>query len=286
MSTRIVTDSCSDLPPEVAAASGISVVPLYLNVADETHRDGVDIDADRFYELLEGAPELPTTSQPSVWDFVEVYRDLLEQGHDVVSIHVSSGLSGTVDSALLAREAMGDPSRIEIVDSRLAGGAQGLLALEAAALAREGAERPEVARLARDAVGLHHGYVLLDTLAYLARGGRIGRARALVGTTLRIRPIVSIRDGAVHPEARLRTRSRAMARLAGIVRDLAPISRLHVSYTTGRGDALGLRAALRDLVDADRIVESRLGPVLGTHLGPGAVGVAATRAGGSRGEGG
>ena len=124
MAIRIVTDSCSDLPPEAARASGITVVPLYVTIGGETYRDGVDIDADRFYSLLEELPSLPTTSQPTVADFQEVYQGLLDQGHQVVSIHVGAKLSGTLNSAVQAKASLGDPPQIEIVDSQLASGAQ------------------------------------------------------------------------------------------------------------------------------------------------------------------
>ena len=208
MSVRIVTDSCSDLPPDTALACDIAVVPLYVNAGGETYRDGVDIGADRFYELLQVLPDLPTTSQPSAADFSEVYERLLEEGHDVVSIHVSSSLSGTYNSACQAREMSKDPSRITVVDSLLAGGALGLLALEAAMLAERSDDHSEVAGQAEKRVERQTGYVMVDTLKYLAKGGRIGKAQAFMGGALQLKPILSVRDGAVHPEERPRTRRR------------------------------------------------------------------------------
>ena len=181
MAIRIVTDSCSDLPPEAAHASGIVVVPLYVIIDGETYRDGVDIDADRFYSLLEELPSLPTTSQPTVADFQEVYQGLLDQGHQVVSIHVSAKLSGTLNSAVQAKASLGDPPQIEIVDSQLAGGAQALLALSAAQWAREMSDHCEVAQRVHRSIGRNHSFVVVDTLKYLQKGGRIGKAQAFVG---------------------------------------------------------------------------------------------------------
>ena len=277
MSVRIVTDSCSDLPPDTALAFGITVVPLLVNAGGETYRDGVDISADRFYELLQALPDLPTTSQPSGAEVAEIYDQLLEEGHDVVAIHVSSLLSGTYNSATQARELAKDPSRITVVDSYLAGGALGLLALEAAGLAQQSDDHSEVAGQVEKLVERQTGYVMVDTLKYLAKGGRIGKAQAFMGGALQLKPILSVRDGAVHPVERARTKRKAVARLQSLVQSLAPISRLHVSYTTDPDDAHSLRASLADMVAPENIVESRFGPVLGTHLGPGAIGVAVTR---------
>ena len=277
MTIRIVTDSVSDLPPSVAGANDITVVPLYVAIGSETYRDGVDITADRFYSLLAELPSLPTTSQPSVADFQEVYRRLLDQGHQVVSIHVSAKLSGTLNSAAQARESLGAAPEIEIVDSQLAGGAQALLTLSAARWAGEMSDHREVAHRVERSIGQNHGFVVVDTLKYLAKGGRIGKAQALLGGALQFKPILSIRDGEAHPVDRPRTRKRAMARIIQIVRELAPIHRMHVSYSTGRDLALAIREELADLVEPEHIVESRFGPVLGTHLGPNTIGVAVTQ---------
>ena len=277
MTIRIVTDSVSDLPPSAAGANEITVVPLYVAIGGDTYRDGVDITADRFYSLLTELPSLPTTSQPSVADFQEVYRRLLDQGHRIVSIHVSAKLSGTLNSATQARESLGAASDIEIVDSQLAGGAQALLALNAARWAGEMADHREVARRVERSIGQNHGFVVVDTLKYLAKGGRIGKAQAFLGGALQFKPILSIRDGEAHPVDRPRTRRRAMARIVEIVRELAPIRRMHVSYTTGREHALAIRHEVADLVEPERLIESRFGPVLGTHLGPNTIGVAVTQ---------
>ena len=250
------------------------MVPLYVNIGADTYRDGVDISADRFYSILEQGPVTPTTSQPSVGDFASVYTRLLDEGHQVVSIHVSGKLSGTLNSAAQAKRSLGDPPQIAIMDSGLAGGAQALLVLAAAEWAREMTDAGEVARRAGRSIGRFHSYVVVDTLKYLERGGRIGKAQAFLGGALRYKPIIGIRDGEPHPVERPRTRRRATARVIGLARELAPVSRLHISYSTGPELARAVIEGLADLVEPDDIIESRFGPVLGTHLGPNTIGVA------------
>ena len=173
--------------------------------------------------------------------------------------------------------ACGASEQIEVVDSRPAGGRQALLALSAARWAGEMSDHREVARRVERSIERNHGFVLVDTLKYLAMGGRIGKAQALLGWVLQFNPIVGIRDGETHPADRPRTRRRAQRRIIELVRELAPIHQLHVSYSTGRDNALAVRDELADLVEPERLIESRFGPVLGTHLGPNTIGVAATQ---------
>ena len=277
MAIRIVTDSVSDLPPALASANDVTVVPAYVIIGNETYKDGVEITADRFYARLPQLSRLPTTSQPTIGDFQEVYQRLLDQGHQIVSIHVSSKLSGTVNSATQARASLGDSAQIEIVDSQLASAPMTLTVLSAAQWAREMPDYKEVARRVRQSLVRIHGFVLVDTLEYLQKGGRIGKAQAFVGGMLKVKPILTIRDGEVHPVERPRSLERAKNRLIEITRELAPIRQLNVSYSTDRLQALALRAELAELVDPEHLIESRFGPTLGTYLGPNALGVAITQ---------
>lgn len=279
MAIRIVTDSVSDLPPALASANDVTVIPCYVIIGSETYKDGVEITADRFYSRLEGLSRLPTTSQPTIGDFQEVYQRLLDQGHQIVSIHVSSKLSGTVNSATQAKAAIGDSAPIEIVDSQMASGPMGLIVLDAAQKARELNDYQEVARRVRQTLVRHHGLVLVDTLEYLQKGGRIGKAQAFVGGMLKVKPILTIREGEVHPVERPRSMDRAKNRIIELTRELAPVRQVNVSYSTDRVQALALRAELAELVDPEHLIESRFGPVLGTYLGPNALGVAVTQGG-------
>ena len=176
-----------------------------------------------------------------------------------------------------SRKACETSEQIEVVDSRPAGGRQALLALSAARWAGEMSDHRKVVRRVERSIERNHGFVLVDTLKYLAMGGRIGKAQAFVGGVLSFKRIVGIREGETHPVERPRTRKRAMARLVELVRELAPINQIHLSYSTGRDDALTVRDGLADLVEPERLIESRFGPVLGTHLGPNTIGVAVTR---------
>ncbi len=282
MAIRIVTDSASDLPIPLAQANDITVVPCYVIIGNETYKDGVEITAERFYERLGTMSRLPSTAQPSVADFQEVYQRLLAQGHQIVSVHVSGKLSGTVNSATQAKAALGDSSQIEIVDSNLASAPLTLAALNAAQWAREMTGHYELASRLRQSISRYHNFVLVDTLEYLQKGGRIGKAQAFVGGMLKVKPILSVRDGEVHPLERPRNRDRARARLIELVRELAPLNQINVVYSTDRAQALAVRSELAGMVDPERLVESRFGPVLGTYLGPNALGIAVTRSGDSQ----
>ena len=281
MAIRIVTDSSADLPPEVAERRNITVVPCYVVIGDQSYRDGIDISSEEFYRRLLSDPRLPTTAQPTVADFQSVYRDLLDQGHQVVSIHISGKLSGTLSSAQQARTALGnsDDSRIEIVDSQLASICLGLVAIAAAQRAEDYDSHQQVADETRRDLSLTYGYFALDTLEYLQRGGRIGRAQAFIGSVLNVKPILTLRDGEAHPVERLRNRDRALRRLGELAHQLAPLQQLAVIHSTEPEEAETLLSSLSSLLPAERVVSARFGPTLGTYLGPRAVGVALTRSG-------
>ena len=277
MAIRIVTDSASDFPQALAQANNVTVVPCYIVIGNETYKDGVEITADRFYSRLPDLPRLPSTSQPTIADFQESYQRLLDQGHQIVSVHVSSKLSGTLNSAVQAKAALGDTSDIEIIDSQLASAPMGLVVLDAARIARDSSDLQEVVRQTRLSLQKHHGFVMVDTLEYLQKGGRIGKAQAFLGGMLKVKPILTIRDGEVHPVERPRSLERAKNRLVELAQTLAPIRQVNISYSTDRVQALGIRAQLAELVSPENLVESRFGPVLGTYVGPNALGVAVTQ---------
>ncbi len=274
MAIRIVTDSASDLPVLLAQANDVTIVPCYVVIGDETYKDGVDISSDSFFERLGTLPRLPSTAQPAVADFMEVYQRLLDQGHQVISMHISSKLSGTVNSATQAKAALGNDAQIEIVDSGLASASLALLVLTGARWAREMPDYRELAQRLRQALPNYHTFVLLDTLEYLQKGGRIGKAQAFVGGMLKVKPILTVRDGEVHPLERPRSRERGRARLVEMVKGLAPVRQINVIYSTDRGQALAIRSELAEIVGPENLIESRFGPVLGTYLGHNALGVA------------
>ncbi len=277
MTVRIVTDSSADLPQNLIDQHQITVLPCYVVVDDQTYKDGIEIQADAFYARLQAEGRTPTTSQPTVADFQALYRDLVSQGHQVISIHVSAKLSGTLNSAEQAKASLVDGSQIEIIDSRLASIPLGLAVLDAASILETGAEFHQAADKIRQGLDRHHGLFALDTLEYLHKGGRIGKARAFMGSVLSVKPILRIQDGEAHPVERPRNRDRAIRRLVELAQDLAPVQRLAVIYSTDPERMATLKQDLTGLLPADQIIEARFGSTLGTYIGPDALGVAITQ---------
>lgn len=269
---RVVTDSTSDLPPAVAAELGITVVPAQVQFGNEVYRDGVDLGSDEFYRLLQSRAVLPKTSPAPVAVFREVYRRLSQEGESVVSIHVAARLSATYDAASIASADAECP--VALVDSQSASMACGLLAIVAARAARAGASLKEVEALVRRAIPRTATFGVFGNLEYLARGGRIGRARAFMGEVLRIHPILAIRGGEVIPVERVRTRSRAVERMCQIVEGLGPAEEMAVMRTTDPGEAEALARRLSSAFPAERIYRASIGPSMGTQVGPDALGVA------------
>ena len=276
MTVRIVTDSSADLPAELAQQHQITVLPCYVVMDGQTLKDGVDIQADDFYRRLQAGGPTPTTAQPTVADFQAVYQDLTSQGDQVVSIHVSRKLSGTLNSAEQAKGSL-DGEAVEIIDSRLAAMPLGLVVLEAAALAAEGGSHQEVAEKVRQGLDLHHGLFALDTLEFLQKGGRIGKAQAFLGSVLNVKPILRLHEGEAHPVERPRNRERAMHRLVELVKELGPVRRMAVIHSTDAERMAVLKQELTGLLPADQIIEARFGSTLGTYIGPDALGVAITQ---------
>ncbi len=279
MAVRIVTDSASDLPPELAEQLGVTVIPANLVIDDVTYRDGVDIFPDEFYRRLLAGPRLPTTSQPTVGAFQETYQEILGQGDEIVSLHVSGKLSGTLNSAEQAKASLGgDSAPIEIVDTLNASLSLILIIAGAAELIQQSLSYREVAERVRQDLPLTSVVFALDTLEYLQKGGRVGKAQAFMGSLLSVKPILTLVDGEVHPLERPRNHQRAMRRLTELARAKGPAARLGVIYSTDAQWATELRATLSDLLPEEQIITARFGPVLGTYVGPRAVGIAVTTA--------
>ena len=277
MTIRIVTDSSCDLPSGLIEQYGISVLPCYVVVDDQTFKDGLEIQADDFYRRLLADGRTPTTAQPTPSDFQTVSRELVGQGDQIISIHVSSKLSGTLNSAQQAKASLDDGSAVEIIDSQLASIPLGLAVLDAAIMASKGGSVHDIAGQIRQSLGLHHGLFALDTLEYLQKGGRIGKARAFMGSVLHVKPILRLQDGEAHPVERPRNRERAMSRLVELAQELAPVRRLAVIYSTDPDRMVELKQGLTGILPADQIIESRFGSTLGTYIGPDALGVAVTQ---------
>jgi DegV family protein with EDD domain len=269
----IVTDSTADLTPEMTEELGVTIVPLQVIFGDEAYREGVDITTEDFYERLVRSRQLPTTSAPSVGDFQEVYERLLEEVDSIVSIHIGAKLSATVQAAQTARQSLAKPERVEVVDSQATSLAMGFAIMEAVEADLAGAKLAEVKATAESVVQRTHVLFMLDTLEYLRRGGRIGRARAYLGALLSVKPILTLREGEVYPEERVRTRTRGLERIIQSAIRHQNVKRAAVGHSTTADEAESIRERLAMAFPNVKVHLVRFGPVLGTHAGPGIVGV-------------
>jgi len=268
VTVRVVTDSTADLPADVADALDITVVPLHIHFGEETYEDGVSITSEEFYRRLTSEPHLPKTSAPASGTFTDVYERLARETGEIVSVHISSKLSATHSSALLGRDAVTAPCRVAVIDSYSASIGLGLLAVRAAVLARQGASLDAIVQDINSAIPRTHYFGVVDTLEYLHKGGRIGMATALLGSILKVKPLLGLRDGVAHPIERVRGRQKAFDRLCEMVAGYSGISSLAIAHTTAEEEMERLRARLAQFFPADRILRSRCGATLGTYLGP------------------
>jgi DegV family protein with EDD domain len=270
----IVTDTCHYLPREQVAAHALHEVSLYVHWSDQTQRESEITDYGAYYERLRTSSDLPTTSQPSIGDFLAVYEPLLDAGQDVVSVHLAGGMSGTVSAAEQAREQLGDRAgRVEIVDSATACGGEGLVVLAAAAAARDGADVVAVADRARRARSELKMWFAIDTLEYLRRGGRIAGAQAWLGSALKIKPILSV-ESEITPVERVRTSRRAFERMVDLLATCreSGADAYMVQHIQAPEQAAQLAARGAEIFGHPPIVISEIGPVIGTHVGPGLLG--------------
>jgi DegV family protein with EDD domain len=279
MPIALVTDYCHYLPRELAQCCELHEVSLYVHRDGQAVRESEITDYGAYYESLAHAAELPTTSQPSIGDFLATYEPLIAAGHEIVSIHLSGGLSGTVGSAEQAREQLGEAAaRVHVVDSSTACGAQGLMVLAAAAAIRNGAAAEQVVEQARAARADLQFLFSLDTLEYLRRGGRIGGAQAWLGSALKIKPILSLESeiGAVE---RVRTSRRAFERLVTLLEQMKSdgCDGWVVQHTHIPEQAAALVQRGREIFGTEPVFVSEIGPVIGTHIGPGLLGCGGTR---------
>ena len=273
----IVSDTCHYLPRELVVARGIHEVSLYVHWGGDTNPESEISDYDAYYERLRTAKDLPTTSQPSIGDFLAVYEPLLEAGHEIVSIHLAGGMSGTVRSAEQAREQLGSRAeRVHVIDSATACGGEGLILLAAAAAAEAGGDGPAVADRARRAREGLKMWFAIDTLEYLRRGGRIGGAQAWLGSALKIKPILTV-ESEITPIERVRTFGRAFERLVDLLRSRAAdgADAWMVQHIQAPDQAQELARRGTEIFGREPLVISQIGPVIGTHVGPGLLGTGA-----------
>jgi DegV family protein with EDD domain len=272
----VITDSTADIPQQLLKEVDVHIAPQVLIMGDQTWRDGVDIDSHTFYELLQTSSHFPSTSQPSVTDFVELFVELSKHASGIVAVVVSDELSGTLNSAQMAAASLPDIP-IEVVDSRAVSMQLGFTVLAAARAAAAGKSLQAVADAARALIGRVYIYFVVDTLEYLHRGGRIGAASRLIGSALSLKPLLEIKDGIVTPLARVRTRRKALDKALDLVQaqlsegDIVHMAVMHINAPQ---EAESFRDELEARFHPVEMLEAECGPVIGAHAGPGTVAVA------------
>jgi DegV family protein with EDD domain len=271
----VVTDSTSSLTPAMGEEYGLHVVPEYIIFGDQTYCDGVNLNAETFYRLLQSSQRLPTTSQPTVQDFVKTYTALAEQAEAIVSIHISQNMSATLDSARVACQQLPDVP-IHVIDSRSVSMGLGLIAIAAARAATAGKEVNEIVSLVEAMIPRVNVIFAVDTLEYLHKGGRIGGATAFLGSMLSIKPVLYIKDGRIEPLERARTKKRAIERVLELTAErIGEAEGVHaaVMHCNVPEEAQALGEEVKARFHPAELLVTEAGPIIGTHGGPGTLGV-------------
>ena len=275
MTIKIVTDSGSDLPAELAKKLGITIVPVYIYFGDKAYKDGVDIGPDELYEKLVKGPIYPTTTQPMPADFAEVYTKLAKDAEAIVSIHLPTKVSGTYNAALQGLEIAKPKCEVHVFDSLSVSAGLGLVVLAAARAVNSGSKLAEVLDETKKAISKTQIRAVLDTLQYLLKGGRITKTRALVGSLLNVKPILKMHNGELVQAALARSYTKGIAQLFEFVKSFPNPQEVAISHTTVPGEAEALKLRLAPIIDEKKIQMFRVGAGLGVHGGPGTLIVAA-----------
>ena len=270
MSVKIVTDSTCDIPQSLVRELDITVIPEYIRFGKDIYRDGIDINQDQFYVRLQNDQIHPNTSQPPPQDFFNVYQELADSSFEIISIHVSSKLSGTYESAqVAAKKLMPESCHIEVIDSLSVTMGLGLLVIEAARMAKAGMNLDDISKNTKLRINNIHLQGFFDTLKYLAIGGRIGKAKAMLGSVLNVKPILAVKEGELVPVIQVRSRARAIDRLFEFANQAKDLKSLSVIYSTTPDEAQTLAVRLGTIFPKEQIIISQLSSALGVHGGPG-----------------
>ena len=265
---KIVTDTLCDIPFELAEELGISVVPVNVHFGTETYRDKIDISTEELYQRLATSNVFPTTSAPPAGVFVELFTKLAGETDEILAIMVSSKLSATYESALQGKAMVQADCQIEVIDSMAIIGGQMLLVIMAARAAQDGADLEQISSIVRKTIPRTHIRMAFDTLEYMKRGGRIGKAQAFLGGLLKVNPVLGLKDGEVVPIARARNRTQAMDSLVNFVKGFPKIDSLAIEEATTPDELEMLAARLGGVFPNERMYKSKVSPVIGVHVGP------------------
>ncbi|TMW73176.1 DegV family protein [Alteribacter natronophilus] len=279
---KVVTDSTADLPQGLIEALNISVVPLKVHFGSDTYEDGVDLSPDEFYEKLGNSELMPSTSQPTPFQFEEQYRSFAEDGYSsIISIHLSSRLSGTYQSAVIASQELEGEVDVTVVDSKKASYAIGIIVTEIARMAKDGAGKDECLARLDELLSNTAVYFMVDTLEYLEKNGRIGKASAVLGSLLKIKPILSLNgEGEVYPADKARGSKKAVSKIIAELEKAAGGSPVHIGLSHARAEqaAEDLASRAKEHLDVRSTVITTIGPVIGAHVGPGTVSISVMKA--------
>jgi DegV family protein with EDD domain len=269
MKVQVITDSTSDMPQGIADELGIRVVPIYLRFGDKIYRDGVDIQKDEFYAMLEKAPVHPATSQPNPEDFTAVYKDYCDDTEGIVSIHISSKISGTFNSANIAKKTLKSNCPIEVIDSKLNSGGLGLVVMAAARMAQSGAGLTEVINEANKASNEVRMFGMFETMKYLARSGRVNKTIAAASSVLHVMPLLIFHEGEIVRAGLVRAISKGTDKIYDFVKRNSPITELMIVHSKVADQAEQLKHRLGEFIQEEKISIAELGAGLGVHGGPG-----------------
>ncbi len=274
---RIVTDTGADIPIGLIKSLNISVVPLYVYFGEKIYKDGVDIGPDELYKRLVDGPIHPTTTQPIPADFTNIYQEIAKETNEIVSIHLSSKVSGTYNSALQGKEPLKDECHIEVIDSTSLSMGLGLITLSAARVAQTGGTLQQVVEETNKAIKLTQLLGVLDTLKYLLAGGRITKTRATIGSLLHIKPLMTMHKGEIVQAGLARSYAKGIDKLYEFVKNTKTPEEVAIVHSTVEGEANLLKKRLSSIVVEEKIHMARLGAALGVHGGPGTLIVAVKR---------
>jgi DegV family protein with EDD domain len=269
MKVQVVTDSTSDIPKDMARKLGIRIVPIYVRFGDKTYRDGVDMTRDEFYSMLTSSPVHPATSQPNPEDFTSVYKEYCDRTEGIVSIHISSKISGTYNSATIAKKTLKSQCPIEVIDSKFNSAGLGLVVTAAARVAQAGAGLSEVINEANKAVNQVGMFGMFETMKYLARSGRVNKTIAAASSILHVMPLLTFHDGEIVRAGLVRSINKGIDRIYDFVKNNTPIGELTIVHSKVAEQAGQLKKRLREFIQEEKINIAELGAGLGVHGGPG-----------------